>query len=550
LFDTTNNNTSTLVFVRRLAQKRAGTLNHTHPHARNNTHTATATPTALSAMPVTATTSAKPPKNSHTTTSSSGSKGRTGSSTGSGSNEGRVDSVFGPSTDSPSAEDSWAVTRVTSRRSHTRPTVTEALTPLSVPATATKGAPHRAPAPLLPFTPRRFVADPACSTSSSERLSVPASDQGTIEEPGAACKHPRMTSTTARPEPGSNLFVAGLPSTVDDNALVRLFSAFGRLITAKVVLNVNNAASRGFGFAQFATVTEADAARHALNGTAVPGHGGRLQIEPSRRSAVDVASSSASRLVTIRNVPVSTVASPNEFLRLLETYGDVAAFDARPHQRGAEATTVTVRFRKSDDAAACAHALHGSSPMKACATPLLARLGAPHERHNEAGNAPAAQPKPLHAAPAKQTPHTENKDGASATPPKAPSPSPAPLPLPQLPAASGATPPWYAAYAAQQQQQNYAAAYAAAAAAAQQQTHQPYGWPSQPVPPPLTASAPVPWPSWPTGPGPMPPMPPMPNWPSTAAPPAPSTGAAPFPMGPYGYAAQHAVPPPSAWYPQ
>jgi len=517
-------------------------------------------------MPVTTTTNttpaAQPAKHSHTSGSS---KTRTGSSTGSGSNEGRVDSVFGPSTESPSADDSWAVTRLTSRRSLTRPTLTEALAPLSVPVKATAGGPQRATPTLLPFTPRRFVADPTCSTSSSERLSVPASDQGTIEEPGTACKHPRMTSTTARPQPGSNLFVAGLPSTVDDDALVRLFSAFGRLITAKVVLNVNNAASRGFGFAQFATVAEADAARHALNGTAVPGHGGRLQIEPSRRSAVDVASSSASRIVTVRNVPVSTVVSPNEFLRLLETYGDVAAFDARPHPRGAETTTVTVRFRKSDDAAACAHAVHGSSPMKACATPLLARLGAPHERHND-GPAPSPQQKPAQATAAgKRASHKDAKDAkATNVAPassKPASPAPAPLPLPQLPAAAsaGTPPPWYAAYAAQQQQQQQQqqqyAAYAAAAAAAQQQSQQHYGWPSQPTPPPLPGTAPMPWPAWPAGPGPMPPMPPMPHWPS--APPASSAGAPGYPsigaMPPssYGAYAPNTVPqPPSAWYPQ
>jgi len=62
------------------------------------------------------------------------------------------------------------------------------------------------------------------------------------------------------------LFVGNLSYTMTDADLMQIFSAYGKVISANVVIDKFNQRSKGFGFVEFETEAEAQAAL-ALDGT-------------------------------------------------------------------------------------------------------------------------------------------------------------------------------------------------------------------------------------------------------------------------------------------
>ena len=62
------------------------------------------------------------------------------------------------------------------------------------------------------------------------------------------------------------LFVGNLAYTMTDADLMQIFSAYGKVISANVVIDKFNQRSKGFGFVEFETEEEAKAAL-ALDGT-------------------------------------------------------------------------------------------------------------------------------------------------------------------------------------------------------------------------------------------------------------------------------------------
>lgn len=70
----------------------------------------------------------------------------------------------------------------------------------------------------------------------------------------------------------TKLFVGSLPYTVDDSELESLFSEFGTVASAKIILDrEHNNRSKGFGFVEFDNDDEAKAAIKALDGKDVGG---------------------------------------------------------------------------------------------------------------------------------------------------------------------------------------------------------------------------------------------------------------------------------------
>ncbi len=67
------------------------------------------------------------------------------------------------------------------------------------------------------------------------------------------------------------LFVAGLPFDVDDQELQEMFEAYGQVTSAKVITDRETRKSRGFGFVEFPTDAEGEAAIKALNGGSLEG---------------------------------------------------------------------------------------------------------------------------------------------------------------------------------------------------------------------------------------------------------------------------------------
>ena len=65
---------------------------------------------------------------------------------------------------------------------------------------------------------------------------------------------------------GKKLYVGNLPFTITDSDLERLFSAHGTVTSAQVIADRDTGRSKGFGFVEMASDSEAQAAIDALNG--------------------------------------------------------------------------------------------------------------------------------------------------------------------------------------------------------------------------------------------------------------------------------------------
>jgi len=70
---------------------------------------------------------------------------------------------------------------------------------------------------------------------------------------------------------GSKLYVGGLPYSVTGGRLEELFSAHGTVQSANVISDKFTGQSRGFGFVEMSSSSEAQNAISALNGTQLEG---------------------------------------------------------------------------------------------------------------------------------------------------------------------------------------------------------------------------------------------------------------------------------------
>ena len=69
----------------------------------------------------------------------------------------------------------------------------------------------------------------------------------------------------------SKLYVGGLPFSVTDGQLQEIFEAHGTVESAKVISDKFTGQSRGFGFVEMGSGSEAQKAINALNGTQFEG---------------------------------------------------------------------------------------------------------------------------------------------------------------------------------------------------------------------------------------------------------------------------------------
>jgi RNA recognition motif-containing protein len=70
---------------------------------------------------------------------------------------------------------------------------------------------------------------------------------------------------------GSKLYVGGLPYSVTEGSLRELFAAHGTVESANVIADKFTGQSRGFGFVEMSSNSEAQAAISSLNGTQFEG---------------------------------------------------------------------------------------------------------------------------------------------------------------------------------------------------------------------------------------------------------------------------------------
>ena len=70
---------------------------------------------------------------------------------------------------------------------------------------------------------------------------------------------------------GNKLYVGNLPYTVRDQDLEQAFSAFGTVVSAKVMMERDTGRSKGFGFVEMGSDAEAQAAIAGMNGQPMGG---------------------------------------------------------------------------------------------------------------------------------------------------------------------------------------------------------------------------------------------------------------------------------------
>src|SRR6185503_8556872 len=64
---------------------------------------------------------------------------------------------------------------------------------------------------------------------------------------------------------GKKMFVGGLPYEVDEAKLREVFGPYGKVVSAKVIMDRETGRSKGFGFVEMSTDDEANAATDKLN---------------------------------------------------------------------------------------------------------------------------------------------------------------------------------------------------------------------------------------------------------------------------------------------
>ena len=70
---------------------------------------------------------------------------------------------------------------------------------------------------------------------------------------------------------GSKIYVGGLPYSATEQQLSDLFAAHGAVASARIITDKFTGQSRGFGFVEMSSDTEAQAAITALNGSDMGG---------------------------------------------------------------------------------------------------------------------------------------------------------------------------------------------------------------------------------------------------------------------------------------
>ena len=69
----------------------------------------------------------------------------------------------------------------------------------------------------------------------------------------------------------SKLYVGNLPFSIDESRLQSLFSEFGSVTSAKIIMDRDSGRSKGFGFVEMSNSSEAQAAIQKMNGSEVDG---------------------------------------------------------------------------------------------------------------------------------------------------------------------------------------------------------------------------------------------------------------------------------------
>lgn len=78
----------------------------------------------------------------------------------------------------------------------------------------------------------------------------------------------------------NKLYVSNLPYSVTDQSLGQMFSTYGSVLSAKIIIDKMSGRSKGFGFVEMETEQQATEALEKLNGQEINGR--RLNVAVAR----------------------------------------------------------------------------------------------------------------------------------------------------------------------------------------------------------------------------------------------------------------------------
>lgn len=85
---------------------------------------------------------------------------------------------------------------------------------------------------------------------------------------------------------GRKLYIGNLAFTVTEDALLEKLSEFGRVESVKIITDRDSGQSKGFGFVEMGSDSEAHAAIDGLNGTELAGRPMRVnEAKPQERGS-------------------------------------------------------------------------------------------------------------------------------------------------------------------------------------------------------------------------------------------------------------------------
>ena len=184
-------------------------------------------------------------------------------------------------------------------------------------------------------------------------------------------------------ETSANLFVKDLHPDIDDDLLEAIFSKFGHVISAKVILHIHTAESRGHGFVLFARQEDAVRARGCVDGQRILGKEVIVRFSPQHQTGHLLL---RNRTLFVRNIPRNV---PERALLLhFQSFGTVETVEmGKDTARGAKAAFVVakVTFATVDECDKALRAVHGKpNPFAMYALPtdppvvkLLAKFAEP-----------------------------------------------------------------------------------------------------------------------------------------------------------------------------
>ena len=216
----------------------------------------------------------------------------------------------------------------------------------------------------------------------------------------------------ANPPQSANLFVAGLSADVTDAGLEAAFGPFGKILSAKVMLDIHTGHSRGFGFVLFELAESSAAAMEALQGQRI----GQKSVHISFAQTSGNSALQHTPKLYVRNVPRNKPL--DELRQYFSQYGKIERLNIREdatmpddtHNQEPSRDTVILflEYSKSEEAAECVRKTHNSRPWPGLGVPLLAKPAETTQMRNERKTRQASR-KPGDAVRAGSGPSSPNQ---------------------------------------------------------------------------------------------------------------------------------------------